>query len=146
MVEMEVDSLRTSIGTHAKILILKERNKKEDRFLPIWISDDVAESISVKLQGVNVPRPLTHDFILDLILTVGLQVDKAVINKVENNIHYAKLVLTSHEDNYEIDCRPSDAVAIAIRALAPIFVEEEVLSKVATTDGVMGEFQYESRL
>jgi bifunctional DNase/RNase len=132
MVEMEVDSVRKSIGTHAKVLILREKEGK--RYLPIWITEDGAESIAVWQQHISVPRPLTHDFILNLLHTVGLQVEKAIMSKLENDTHYAILVLTSSNGRFEIDGRPSDAVAVAVRAGAPIFADEEVLNKAAVTN------------
>ncbi|RJQ39949.1 MAG: bifunctional nuclease family protein [Dehalococcoidia bacterium] len=131
LIEMIVDSVREN-KEHPqpnKVVILRER--EGERYLPIWVVESGAESIAVWLQGINLPRPLTHDFIIDIINTVGLKIDKAIINKLEKETHYAILVLSSTTKHYEIDCRPSDALAVAIRANAPVFADEEVLKKAA---------------
>ena len=137
LVEMIVDSVREAIETHAKVLILREKGGG-GRHLAIWIVEDGAESIEIWRQGISLPRPLTHDFVLNLINTVGVQVEKAIMSKLENDTHYAVLVLTSQNECYEIDCRPSDAVAVAIRAGAPIFANEEVLNEAAVTPNGKG--------
>jgi len=116
LIEMTVDSVRVNKEyPQYKVVILREKGRG-GRYLPVWISEIGAESIEAWLQGISLPRPLTHDFILNLIHTVGLQVESAIMSKLENDTHYAILVLTSYAERYEIDCRPSDAVAVAIRA------------------------------
>jgi bifunctional DNase/RNase len=126
-IEMTVDSIRVSQLNYQRVVILKE--KKTDRYLPIWIGPAEADSIAVKLQSVNVPRPLTHDLICNIANVAGLKIKSVIMNKLENDTHYAKLILTSRNKSYEIDCRPSDAINIAIRAGAPIFADEKVLEK-----------------
>jgi len=112
---------------YQKVVILKE--KMAERCLPIWIGPAEADAIAVKMQGVRVPRPLTHDFTCAVIYALGGSVQSVIINKLENDTFYAKLVLESDSGQMEIDCRPSDALAVAVRKGVSVFVDEKVLNK-----------------
>lgn len=127
MQEMLVDSIRVSLTNYQRVVILKE--KSTDRYLPIWIGPSEADSIAVKLQDVNVPRPLTHDLLNNVIDTLGGIVTHITISKLLNDTFYAKITLQSNGSSFEVDCRPSDAIALAVRVEAPIYAEDDVLDK-----------------
>ena len=126
-IEMVIDSIRVSLMNNQRVVVLKE--KTADRYLPIWIGPAEADAITVKIQNISVPRPLTHDFICSIADIAGLTIESAIMNKLENDTHYAKLVVKSRGKSYEIDCRPSDAIAVAVRAGAPVFADEKVLNE-----------------
>lgn len=126
-IEMVIDGIRVSPMNYQRVVILKE--KDADRYLPIWIGPVEADNIAVKLQGISVPRPLTHDLICSIADAVGFRIERVIMNKLENDTHYAKLVLTFDDKSYEIDCRPSDALGIAVRTEASIFADEKVLGE-----------------
>lgn len=126
-IEMLIDSIRVSLMNYQRVVILKE--KEGERYLPIWIGTAEADSIAVKMQGVSVPRPLTHDFVCAIINTTGTTVKSAIIDKLKDDCFYAKLIVSVNKKETEIDCRPSDVLAVAVRAGVPIFTNEKVLSK-----------------
>jgi len=121
-----------SLQDEVHVLVFKE--KKGNRYLPIWIHAYESASITVKLQGIHMPRPLTYDFICGIIDMLGARVIMVIINELENDCFYAKMVLDWDGKEKEIDCRPSDAVNVAVRLGAPIFANEEVLKKASLTD------------
>ena len=127
MPEMVIDSIRVSLMNYQRVVILKERDA--DRYLPIWIGPAEADAIAVKLQDVSVPRPLTHDLLSSVITTLGGGVNHIVVSDLENDTFFAKVIIQVNGQTSEVDCRPSDAIALAVRAEAPIFVEESVLEK-----------------
>jgi len=127
MIEMTVDSIRVSLMNYQRVVILKE--KDSDRYLPIWIGPAEADAIAVKLQGVNVPRPLTHDLLSSVIDTLGATINSIIVNDLRNDTFYAKIILNLDGGQVEVDSRPSDALALAVRADVPIFADEEVLEK-----------------
>jgi uncharacterized protein len=127
MVEMTIDSIRVSMVNYQRVVILKE--KGSERYLPIWIGPAEADAIAVKLQGVTVPRPLTHDLLRTVIDTLGAKVDSIVVSDLKNDTFYARVILNVDGGQTEIDSRPSDALALAVRAEVPIYAEEAVLDK-----------------
>lgn len=131
MPEMFIDSIRLSPMNYQRVVILKE--KDADRYLPIWIGQFEADAIAVKLQEVKVPRPLTHDLLGSVIDAMGGVVKRVVVSDLQNDTFYAKIILEYGENanghSKEVDSRPSDALALAVRFNVPIFVEEGVLSK-----------------
>ena len=127
MIEMIIDSIRVSLMNYQRVVILKER--MAERYLPIWIGPAEADAIAVKLQDVNVPRPLTHDLLSSVIDNLGANVNSIIVNDLKNDTFYAKIVLNVDGGLVEIDSRPSDALALAVRVEAPIYVEEAVLDK-----------------
>ena len=127
MIEMAIDSIRVSLMNYQRVVILKE--KTADRYLPIWIGPAEADAIAVKLQGVNVPRPLTHDLLSSVIDTLGARINSIIVTDLKNDTFYAKIALDVDGGQMEVDSRPSDALALAVRVEAPIFVEETVLDK-----------------
>ena len=127
MIEMVIDSIRVSLMNYQRVVILKE--KIADRYLPIWIGPAEADAIAVKLQKVNVPRPLTHDLLNSVIETLGARIDSIIVNDLKNDTFFAKINLILDGNPVEVDSRPSDALALAVRVEAPIYVDESVLDK-----------------
>jgi len=127
MIEMTIDSIRVSLMNYQRVVILKE--KMTDRYLPIWIGPAEADAIAAKLQGVSVPRPLTHDLLSSVIDALGATVSSVIVNDLQNDTFYAKITLDVDGTQMEVDSRPSDALALAVRVEAPIYVEEVVLDK-----------------
>ncbi|HXG42817.1 MAG: bifunctional nuclease family protein [Dehalococcoidia bacterium] len=127
MIEMVVDSVRVSLSTYQRVVILKE--KEADRYLPIWIGPAEADAIAVRLQEVAVPRPLTHDLLRSVIEALGASVSYVLVNDLANDTFYAKIYLEVNGRLLEVDSRPSDAIALAVRVQAPIFAEESVLER-----------------
>ena len=127
MIEMVVDSIRVSVMNYQRVVILKE--KAAERYLPIWIGPTEADAIAVKLQGATVPRPLSHDLLHSVISALGATLNSIVINDLRSDTFYAKIILNVDGKQMEIDSRPSDALALAVRAKVPIYVEEAVLDK-----------------
>jgi len=126
-IEMVIDSIRVSLMNYQRVVMLKE--KMAERYLPIWVGPTEADAIAVKTQGVSVPRPLTHDFVCAIISTLEGAVKEAIIDKLKDDCFYAKIVIDANRKETEIDCRPSDALAMAVRLGIPIFADEKVLKK-----------------
>jgi len=127
MVEMTIDSIRVSLMNYQRVVILKE--KMAERYLPIWIGPAEADAIAVKLQGASVPRPLTHDLLSSVIEALGASVDSIIVSDLQKDTFYAKIILNVDSEQMEIDSRPSDALALAVRVEATIYAEEAVLDK-----------------
>jgi len=127
MKEMSIDSIRVSLMNYQRVVILKE--KGANRYLPIWIGPNEADAIAVKLQNIPLPRPLTHDLLQSVITNLGASLNYIVVNELQNDTFYAKLFLTVDSTQIEVDSRPSDAIALAVRVGVPIYVEEAVLEK-----------------
>jgi hypothetical protein len=127
VIEMTVDSIRVSLVSYQRVVILKE--KDSDRYLPIWIGPSEADAIAIKLQEVQVPRPLTHDLLRSVINALGATVVSIVVTNLENDTFFAKILLNVDGKQIEIDSRPSDAIALAVRVKVPIYAEDSVLDK-----------------
>jgi len=127
MIEMIIDSIRVSLMNYQRVVILKE--KIADRYLPIWIGPAEADAIAVKLQDVTVPRPLTHDLLRSVIDALGATINSIIVSELKNDTFYAKIVLNVDGGQMEVDSRPSDALALAVRADVPIYADEVVLDK-----------------
>lgn len=127
MMELVIDSIRVSLLNHQRVVILKE--KENDRYLPIWIGPPEADAIAVRLQEVSVPRPLTHDLLHNAIRDLGGEIDHIVVSNMENDTYFASVVVKQGDKNVEIDARPSDAIALAVRASVQIFATPEVMEK-----------------
>ena len=128
MREMSIDSIRVSLTNYQRVVILKV--KDSDRYLPIWIGATEADAIALKLQDMNVPRPLTHDLLGVVISQLGARVSHILVSDLTDDTFYAKIVLECDGEQIEIDARPSDAIALAVRADAPIYAEDAVIEKV----------------
>ncbi len=127
MIEMIIDSIRVSPMNYQRAVILKEKTAK--RYLPIWIGPAEGDAIAVKLQEVEVHRPLTHDLLTSVIDALGATVESIVVYDLKNDTFYAKINLIVKGGQIEVASRPSDALALAVRVGAPIFAEEVVLDK-----------------
>jgi uncharacterized protein len=136
MVEVSVESVRINLATSQRVVILKDA--QTDRYLFIWIANPEAYSIAMELQGTSSPRPLTHDLLKTVIAELGGKLTSVIINDLVDDIFYARLVLDADGRHVEIDSRPSDAIALAVRMKAPIFVADTVMEQagVAVKEGV----------
>ena len=131
MIEVTIDSIRVSLMSQHRIVILKDVGS--DRYLPIWIGPCEADAITVELQEVEVSRPLTHDLLKSMISQMGAEVVHIMINELRNDVFFARIVLNQNGRRVEIDSRPSDAIALAVRVHVPIYVDETVMEKAANT-------------
>jgi len=129
MREVNIESIGISPMNYQRVILLKEQ--AGERYLPIWIGPAEADAIVVKLQGVDVPRPLSHDLLWSVISTLKASVNSIIINDLRDDTFYGSIILNMGEGQVEIDARPSDALALAIRARAPIFAEDAVLDEAA---------------
>ncbi len=127
MVEMTVESVRINLATQQRVVILK--TAKQERYLFVWIAHAEAYAIAVELQGTTSLRPLTHDLLKNVIGELGAKIVSIVISDLIDDVFYARIVLDVAGQHVKIDSRPSDAIALAVRAKAPIFVEESVLDR-----------------
>ena len=127
MIETVVDSIRVSLVTQARVVILKE--VEGDRHLPIWIGAFEAEAIAVELQGISSPRPLPYDLLRSVIGELGADINRIVITEINNDVYYARIIIQQNGMGVEIDSRPSDAIALAVRAKVPIFVDDSVMAR-----------------
>ena len=127
MIELTIEGIRVSLQNYQRVVILKE--KESERYLPIWIGPAEADAIAVRLQEVSVARPLTHDLLRDVLEKMGAQVESVVVNDLANDTFYARIVVTLNGERMDIDSRPSDAIALAVRAHVPIFAEDAVMEK-----------------
>ena len=126
MIEMKVMGIALDTRTGSPIVVLHDKDNR--RALPIWIGSAEASAIIRKIENLTVVRPMTHDLIPDIIGKTGFKLDRVEINDVEEETYYAKLFLTKDKETVEIDSRPSDAIAVAIRVDAPIYVSANVLA------------------
>lgn len=131
MVEVTVDSIRVSLMSTHRVVILKD--VEGERYLPIWIGPCEADAITVELQEVEVARPLTHDILKNVIAALGGKVVRVEISDLKTDIFYATVIIDQKGKTIEIDSRSSDALALAVRAKAPIYVHDEVMNKAAIT-------------
>jgi bifunctional DNase/RNase len=127
MIEMSVDSVRINLATQQRVVILKAVN--QDRYMFIWIAQAEAYAIAVHVQGTISPRPLTHDLLKNIVEGMGAKVMRIVISELIDEVFYAQIILNTAGQEIEMDARPSDAIALAVRVNAPIFVAEEIIER-----------------
>ncbi|MGV8075433.1 MAG: bifunctional nuclease family protein [Syntrophobacteraceae bacterium] len=137
-VEMRVSGLVMDPQSNSPILILKDLQEKAS--LPIWIGILEATSIAMELEKIQFPRPMTHDLIKNCFDLFNLKVERIEVCDLRNNTYYALIYLRNDEGLNTLDARPSDAIAIALRTNAPIFVDEEVLTKSQKADDAARPF------
>ena len=125
LIEMKVEGLLFDPRSNMYILLLRETEGTST--LPIWIGKPEADSIALALGKVTTPRPLTHDLIRNIIDDLKLKVSRIIITDLQENTYYALIHLTDGRRETPVDSRPSDAVAVALRMSAPIFVEDSIL-------------------
>jgi uncharacterized protein len=131
MIECKIESIRVSLVTQHRVVILKEVDS--ERYLPIWIGPYEADAIALELQEVPMQRPFTHDLLRAVIGELGANVTHILINDLRDDTFYARIVLDAQGRHAEVDSRPSDAIALAVRVKCPIFVEEPVMEKAGVT-------------
>ena len=142
MIEMKVMGIALDTRSGSPIVVLHDLENK--KALPIWIGSAEASAIIRKIEKLAVARPMTHDLVVDVVDKTGYTVDRVEINDVEEETYFATIFLIKEEEVIEIDSRPSDDIAIAIRAEAPIFVTEKVLMDGAvSTDSARDEEEAE---
>ncbi len=129
MIEMKIYGLALDEQTQVPLLILKDK-EAEQQVLPIWIGAMEAMAISISLNKVEISRPLTHDLLLNTLQTLGSSIERVVVMDLKEGTYYAEIYLEYSNQTYLVDSRPSDAVALAIRAQAPIFASQELLEQV----------------
>ena len=127
MIETVVESIRVSLVTQHRVVILKEVDG--ERHLPIWIGSYEAEAIAMELQGVTASRPLPYDLMRTIIDDMGGAVERIAVTDLSDDVFYARIVLRQNGREVEIDSRPSDAIALAVRSRVPILVEDAVMEE-----------------
>ncbi len=141
MLKMELHGVNLDVMTNQPVVIL--RDPTAERFLPIWIGQFEATAILMELQGVKPSRPLTHDLLKSVIENFKASVGQIVISDLQDGTFFAKIHLTVDSVDLQIDARPSDAIALAVRTKAPIYAEESVLDKASVLTGEGEEAQVE---
>jgi uncharacterized protein len=131
MVEVTIDSVRVSLMSQHRIVVLKETDST--RFLPIWIGPFEADAITIELQNVEVARPLTHDLLKATIEQLGAEILEVSITDLRNDTFYAEIALRLDGRRLAVDARPSDAIALAVRARVPVNVADEVMEQAGIT-------------
>lgn len=131
-IEMAIKGLMVDPITNMPIVILRDTDGQ--RVLPIWVGIFEANAIALQIENIATPRPMTHDLLKNVIHDLGASVQKIVICDLQENTFYALVYLTLHGEIVAIDARPSDAIALALRTRAPIFVEESVVDNAKTAD------------
>jgi bifunctional DNase/RNase len=137
-IEVVVESVRVHMRTGRHVLLLKEAGA--GRILPVWIGPWEAQAIAMKLQGIAAERPLTHDLFATTLGELGVRVDRVVIASLADDTFHARLEVVGSDSRHEIDARPSDAIALAVRMGCPIYASAQVLDQAAALpDGEDGE-------
>jgi bifunctional DNase/RNase len=132
LIRMKVSGLTIDPLTNTPIVILKDMQEK--KAIPIWIGLFEASAIATELEKISFSRPMTHDLLTDILRVVGVEVIKIEINDLRNNTFFANIYLVKDGKSLVIDSRPSDAIAVALRANAPIFVDDKVIEKSRNVD------------
>ena len=131
-IEMTIKGLMVDPITNMPIIIL--RDKEGERVLPIWVGVFEANAIALQIENVTTPRPMTHDLLRNVISDLHGRIEKIVVSDLKENTFYALIYLNVGGELMAVDARPSDAIALALRARAPIFVEEKVIEHAKTVD------------
>ena len=132
MRQMKVDKLGIDLLTHDPVVILKDMDGK--RFLPILIGPFEATAIALALEGAPVPRPLTHDLMRTILETLEARLEQVVIHDIRESTFFAKLIVRTNGELQEIDARPSDGIALALRMSAPIYVSDKIVLEESVPD------------
>ena len=131
-IEMKIKGLIVDPISNMPIVVLKDVNS--NRILPIWIGVFEANAIALQIEKIPTPRPMTHDLIKNILNTFNIEIQKIVVNQIKDNTFYALIYCKYNDKILTIDSRPSDAIAIALRVNAPIYVTEEVMEKAHSLD------------
>lgn len=132
MIEMTVAGVRIEFPSNSPIVLLREA--EGERFLPIWIGQSEAQAIAIGQQGLVTPRPMTHDLLKNILDEMSVQVTSITITELRDGVFHAVIGLQRNGSSFEISSRPSDAIALALRVGAPIFVEEDVVQKARSVE------------
>jgi len=132
LIAVRVDRVTLDAHTNRFVVILKD--DVNNKWLPIVVGNTEAQAIALQLENVSPPRPLTHDLIKNLLESVEAKISRVVVSDLRENTYYAVLSMKSNGKSTDIDARPSDAIALALRMQAPIFVSDEVMSKASVDD------------
>ncbi|WP_129673162.1 bifunctional nuclease family protein [Candidatus Chloroploca sp. Khr17] len=127
MIRVVVDSIRVSLLTQNRVVVLRETDSK--RYLPIWIGPFEADAIAMAIQGHEPQRPMTHDLLKATIGDLGGSITHIFVNDIQDNTFFARIVIEQQGNTVEVDARPSDAIALAVRTEVPIFVEDHVIDQ-----------------
>jgi bifunctional DNase/RNase len=127
MIEVTVDSVRMNLISPHRAVILKEA--QGERYLPIWIGPAEADAITIRLQGIDPPRPLTHDLLRSFIDQLGAHVSHVIVTELRDDVFFARISVEVDGRDFDVDSRPSDAIALAVRLEVPIYVNEEVMDE-----------------
>lgn len=131
-IEMTIKGLMVDPITNMPIIIL--RDKEGQRVLPIWVGVFEANAIALQIENISTPRPMTHDLLRNVILDLKAEIHKIVVSDIKENTFYALIHLEINGERVAVDARPSDAIALALRARAPIYVEDQVIDHAKTID------------
>ena len=131
-IEMTIKGLMVDPITNTPIIIL--RDKDGQRVLPIWVGVFEANAIALQIENVQTPRPMTHDLLKNIIDDLSAQVERIVVTELKENTFYALIHLRRNGHSIEVDARPSDAIALALRTRSPIFVEEAVIQNARSVE------------
>lgn len=126
MIQVRIHSLNVDALTNSPVVLLADIEDEDRRVLPIWIGHAEAMAIMMRLQGVEAPRPLTHDLLRDMIEALGFMVERVEITRLEERTFFAAIVLRGEDKRIALDARPSDSMALAVRVGAPIYVADDV--------------------
>jgi bifunctional DNase/RNase len=132
LIKMKVEGMLFDPRSNMYILLLKE--VEGNNTLPIWIGKPEADSIALALGKVETPRPLTHDLIKNITESLKVKITKIIVTEIQDNTYYALVCLNDGKDETLVDSRPSDAVAVALRVNAPIYVEDNVMEQKSSSD------------
>jgi uncharacterized protein len=124
MIEVAIDSINVNLVSQSRVVVLRE--KQGERRLPIWIGQFEAEAIAMSLQEVEAARPMTHDLIKNILAGLSVILERVEIYELKDDVFYSRLILRSGEQRVEIDSRPSDGIALAVRVRAGIWVEDSI--------------------
>ena len=131
MIEVEIDSIRVSLMSEHRVIVLKAL--ENELYLPIWIGPYEAEAIAIRLKNVDISRPLTHDLLNNVMGEMGGDISYILVSDLRDDTFYALINVDVNGTRLEIDSRPSDAIALAVRAGVPIFVAETVMERASIT-------------
>ena len=131
-VEMKIKGLMIDPITNMPIIIL--RDPRGDAVLPIWVGIFEANAIALEIEKIETPRPMTHDLLRDVVVSLGARIERISVTELKENTFFALIHLTLNGRTFQVDSRPSDAIALALRAQAPIFVETAVIEAAKNID------------
>ncbi len=132
LVEVKIDRVTLDTASNRFVVILRDEIKH--RWLPIVVGSTEAQAIALELENITPPRPLTHDLIKNLLDSIEARVSRIVVSDLRENTYFAMIGLKFNSSHAEIDARPSDAIAVALRTASPIFVDEDVMQKAAVSE------------